>query len=58
MNNPRKDLWLFRREESSGGAEIAAKRLVQQFETLNYEVVRIKAGDQVANLPVRGNRGP
>jgi UDP-glucose:(heptosyl)LPS alpha-1,3-glucosyltransferase len=58
MNNPRKDLWLFRRAESSGGAEIAANRLFHQFETLGYEVVRIKAGDQVANLPVRGNRGP
>jgi UDP-glucose:(heptosyl)LPS alpha-1,3-glucosyltransferase len=58
MNNSRKELWLFRREESSGGAEIAAKRLVQQFETLDYEVVRVKAGDEVANIAIKGNRGP
>ncbi|MDF1815675.1 MAG: glycosyltransferase family 4 protein [Verrucomicrobiales bacterium] len=58
MSTLGKEMWLFRREEASGGAEIAAKRLVSQFETLDYEVTRVTAGERIGELQVKGDRGP
>tara|TARA_R110002096_G_scaffold233764_6_gene423895 strand:+ start:977 stop:2035 length:1059 start_codon:yes stop_codon:yes gene_type:complete len=54
----RQQIYLFRREAKSGGAEVAANRLAKQFKNLSFDVIKVRAGDIIGGHRIGGRTGP